>query len=186
MHENKEEFCIARIARVWNVSESGYYKWQQIKGNGLSEKEQADHALAEESRELFIGSWGSYGCRKVTRILNARKEEPINHKRVEHLMKEKGLFSKTCKKYIPTTDSRHAESIAENLIDRDFEATRPNEKTVSDTTVVRTKQGCPVPIKVVSYVSLIYSDFIWPQKLFLQPVTKALSSLYTILRKSFP
>lgn len=101
-------------------------------------------------------------------------------------MKEKGLFSKTCKKYIPTTDSRHAESIADNLIDRDFEATRPNEKTVSDTTVVRTKQGCPVPIKVVSYVSLIYSNFIWPQKLFLQPVTKALSSLYTILRKSFP
>lgn len=141
MYENKGEFQIARMAKVFNVSESGYYKWHNRKGTGLSKKEREDHALSEEIREIFLSSRGSYGCRKVTRVLNARKEEPINHKRVERLMKEKGLFSKTCKKYIPTTDSRHAESIAENLIDRDFEATRPNEKMVSDTTVVRTKQG---------------------------------------------
>ena len=141
MYENKKEFSIARMARVLKVSESGYYKWLLRKRKGSSEKELKDQSLTEEIREIFIGSRGSYGCRKVTKIIKARKEEAINHKRIERLMKENGLFSKTSKKYIHTTDSRNAETIADNIIDRDFEAAKPNEKMLSDTTVVKTKQG---------------------------------------------
>jgi len=141
MYEHKEMFSIARMAKVLNVSESGYYKWQLKKEGVLSEKELADHALTTEIREIFMQSRGSYGCRKVTKVLNSNKKEPINHKRVERLMNENGLFSRTCKKYINTTDSKHAESIADNLIDRKFDASSPNEKMVSDTTVVSTKQG---------------------------------------------
>lgn len=56
-------------------------------------------------------------------------------------MKEHGLFSKSSKKYIRTTGSDHTEPVAENLIQKNFEADKPNEKTVSDTTAIKTDQG---------------------------------------------
>ena len=43
--------------------------------------------------------------------------------------------------YKATTDSRHKEPIADNVLDRDFTATAPNEKWVSDLTYIRTVEG---------------------------------------------
>lgn len=141
MHENRNEFSVARMAKVLGVSESGYYKWVAKLDAPLSAKDVEDIAIAEEIHDIFVSSRGSYGSRKVTRVLNHRREKPVNHKRVERLMAENALFSRTHKKYICTTDSKHTETIADNLIDRDFTATSPNEKLVSDTTVITTKQG---------------------------------------------
>lgn len=141
MHENKNDFSIARMAKTLGVSESGYYKWLAKLNAPLSNKDIEDIAIAEEIHDIYVRSRGSYGSRKVTRILNQNRQTPVNHKRVERLMAEHCLFSKTHKKYICTTDSRETEVIADNLIDRDFTASEPNEKMVSDTTVVTTKQG---------------------------------------------
>ncbi len=140
MQEHCFEFRIARMARVLKVSESGYYKWRR-RQNVPSEKDLADQLLADRIHEIFQQSRGSYGSRKITRILRNRTETCINHKRVERLMKGHGLFSRTHRKYILTTDSDHSEPVAENLLQRDFHADRPNEKMVSDTTAVATSQG---------------------------------------------
>lgn len=141
MHENRNDFSIARMAKSLGVSESGYYKWVAKLNAPLSSKDIEDITIAEEIHDIYVRSRGSYGSRKVTRILNQNRQTPVNHKRVERLMAEYCLFSKTHKKYICTTDSKHTETIADNLIDRDFTASEPNEKMVSDTTVVATKQG---------------------------------------------
>ena len=141
MYLHRSEYSIARMAKVLEVSESGYYKWQEKYTSGPSKREQEDLELAEEIYVIFSRSKGSFGSRKVTRVLNRNREKPVNHKRVERLMREYCLFSKTKKMFMCTTDSNHKETIADNLIGRDFEAEGPNEKMVSDTTVVVTKQG---------------------------------------------
>ena len=129
------------MAKAIEASESGYYKWLSRCNAPLTEKEREDIELAKKISEIFKGSKGSYGSRKVLIKLNTGREKKGNHKRVERLMSEYGLFSKTSKKYTCTTDSDHDEMIADNLIDRDFTAGGPNEKMLSDTTVVSTKQG---------------------------------------------
>ena len=141
MFENRDEFSISRMAKVLNASESGYYKWLARLQSSPSRKELEDIELAKEIAEIFRHSRGSYGSRKVTKKLNIGREKKVNHKRIERLMSEYGLFSKVCKKYRCTTDSDHDEAIADNLLDRNFSANMPNEKMVSDTTVVATKQG---------------------------------------------
>ena len=141
MFENRDEFSISRMAKVMNASESGYYKWLARLQSPPSRKELEDIELAKEIAEIFRHSRGSYGSRKVTKKLNIGREKKVNHKRIERLMSEYGLFSKVCKKYRCTTDSDHDEAIADNLLDRNFSANMPNEKMVSDTTVVATKQG---------------------------------------------
>ena len=140
MQEHKQEHTIARMAKVLHVSESGYFKWCKRNHAPLTKKEQEDRKITEEIFAIYRSSRGSYGSRKITAILNKMHETPINHKRVERMMQECGLFSKTCKKYICTTDSDHKERIADNLIHRDFTAKEPDSKMLSDTTVIMTRQ----------------------------------------------
>lgn len=129
------------MAKILGVSESGYYKYFSRITAPPTEKERADIALAEEIFSIFQRSKGSFGSRKITYLINSNRSERINHKRIERLMKEYGLFSRTRRKYIQTTDSNHDYPIAENLINRDFRACRPNEKFVSDTTAIQTDEG---------------------------------------------
>ena len=51
------------------------------------------------------------------------------------------MRSKTVKKYKATTNSMHNLLVAENLLNRDFSANRPNEKWVSDITYIATDEG---------------------------------------------
>ncbi|MBR3671149.1 MAG: IS3 family transposase [Spirochaetia bacterium] len=141
MYVNRTEFRIDRMAKVLQVSQSGYYKWVRRMEAPLTEKEREDQILKDKIFELFRQSRGSYGSRKITAQINKDSERPINHKRIERIMRENDLFSKTRKKFVCLTDSDHSYPVAENLLARDFNADRPNQKMVSDTTEVSTEEG---------------------------------------------
>jgi len=141
MYVHKEEFHIDRMAKVLKVSQSGYYKWVRQKDAPPTEKALADQALKEQIFELFRQSRGSYGSRKITALINENREDPVNHKRIERIMREHDLFSKTKKAYVCTTDSDHGYPVAENTLARDFTATKPDQKMVSDTTELATDEG---------------------------------------------
>ena len=129
------------MAKILGVSESGYYKYISRLSAPPTEKELDDVALAEEIYSVFQGSRGSFGSRKITYLINRNRSRKVNHKRIERLMREYGLFSRVRHKYITTTDSNHNHPIADNLIGRDFQASMPNEKFVSDTTAIQTDEG---------------------------------------------
>lgn len=56
-------------------------------------------------------------------------------------MRQEGIKSKLVKKFKATTNSNHKLPVAENVLNRNFKATRPNEKLVSDITYVWTGEG---------------------------------------------
>jgi transposase InsO family protein len=56
-------------------------------------------------------------------------------------MKTNGLVARPRRKYVHTTDSDHNWQVADNLLNRQFFATRPNEKWVSDISYILTKEG---------------------------------------------
>ena len=56
-------------------------------------------------------------------------------------MKKNRWRSKVTKKYRVTTDSNHHLPVAENLLDRQFTAEKPNTKWLSDITYIRTDEG---------------------------------------------
>jgi len=56
-------------------------------------------------------------------------------------MKEHGIRSKVARKFKATTNSKHNLPVAENLLNRDFSAERPNLKMVSDITYLWTGEG---------------------------------------------
>ena len=56
-------------------------------------------------------------------------------------MRENGWVPKVVKKYKATTNSKHNLPVAENLLNRDFHAERPNQKWASDITYIPTDEG---------------------------------------------
>ncbi len=59
---------------------------------------------------------------------------PISRKRVARLMQVEGLRARVRKRFRSTTMSDHDQPIAANLLDRQFDAARPNQRWVGDTT----------------------------------------------------
>jgi len=58
-------------------------------------------------------------------------------------MRENGIAAKTKRKYKATTNSKHNYPVAENLVNQNFTANRPNQVWVADITYIPTmKAGC--------------------------------------------
>jgi transposase InsO family protein len=58
----------------------------------------------------------------------------ISRKRVVRLMQEEGLKARVRKRYKHTTLSDHDQPIADNRLKQTFDAARPNQRWVGDTT----------------------------------------------------
>ena len=100
-----------------------------------------NEALLEEIIRIHGASRSTYGGRKITHEINRRPEKPANHKRIERIMRENGIRSKSHKKYEATTNSRHNLPAVENILNRNFDTDRPVRKTASDITYIPTDEG---------------------------------------------
>jgi putative transposase len=56
-------------------------------------------------------------------------------------MREAGIRSKVARKFKATTNSKHSLPVAENILNREFDVERPNQKMVSDITYLWTDEG---------------------------------------------
>ncbi len=65
----------------------------------------------------------------------------VGHRRVGRIMRESSICVKRSKKYKVTTDSNHKFNIAPNLLDRDFNADKPNQKWAGDISYIWTREG---------------------------------------------
>ena len=84
-------------------------------------------------KEIFEENKGRYGYRRITLILK-KQGLIVNHKKVARLMKELGLKSIIRKKRRYSSYKGEIGKVAPNVLDRDFEATAPNQKWVTDVT----------------------------------------------------
>ena len=89
-------------------------------------------AVKEQITGIYHANRGRYGYRRITLELH-NQGQIINHKTVQRLMKDLGLFCRVrMKKY--HSYKGEVGKIAPNLLERDFEATAPNQKWVTDVT----------------------------------------------------
>ena len=77
---------------------------------------------------------------RIHRELRARGRR-IGRKRVARLMRQESLRGYTPRRFRRTTDSRHRNRIAPNLLARDFSAKTPDQVWVGDVTYVPTQNG---------------------------------------------
>lgn len=96
------------------------------------ERPDKDTAIKALITAIYHEHKGRYGYRRITEELR-NQGHSVNHKRVQRIMGELGLKSIVrMKKY--RSYKGHLGKVAPNVIERDFHATKPNQKWVTDIT----------------------------------------------------
>jgi len=113
-----------------NISRAGYYKW-------LHRKKPADE-VENEQLVLWIKEYDekfkhTLGYRRMRNYINRDKNKHYSRRRIQRIMRILGIISVIRKQRKPYRYST-PETTAENVLHREFEATKPNEKWGTDVT----------------------------------------------------
>lgn len=128
---------VALLCRMLGVSRSGYYDW---KDRSPSRRRQENIALTEEIVEIHQRSRRTYGSPRVHAELRTLGRR-CSRKRVARLMREAGLRGCMRGRRKETTRRSKKAAPAEDLLKRDFAATRADRVWVADITYVPTREG---------------------------------------------
>ena len=104
-----------------------YYQLKQLDGFDK------DKELKAEIQSIYCEHKGNYGYRRMTLELRNRGFM-VNHKKVQRLMKVLGLSARIRRKRKYSSYQGEVGKKAENLIQRQFEASKPMEKCYTDVT----------------------------------------------------
>lgn len=143
-----EGLPVQTAARVLGVSESGFYEWRTRPPSARSIR----HAwLTDMIRQVHTASRGTYGAPRVHAELTMGYGIKVGHNAVEMLMRRAGLKglpgSRRPRRRIVPGDT------ADDLVDRNFTRTGPDQLWVTDITEHRTREGkvyCAVVLDVFS------------------------------------
>jgi putative transposase len=126
------------MCRLLDVSSSGFYEWF---GRPVCQRRQDNARLTIRIREYFELSDRTYGSPRIWRDL-VDAGERCSENRVARLMKAASIKARHKRRRSPADGGLRPEhSIAPNLLERDFEASAPNQKWVADFTYLWTAEG---------------------------------------------
>ena len=131
-------FALSEMCEALEVSLSGYRAWKR--GGTEDRRRLTDSPMLALIRAVHAELKGAYGSPRMVRELRARGF-PASKERVERLMRDNGIHARHKRRYRVTTDSRHGLPVAENLLDRNFTPSAPNQAWTSDITYLWTDEG---------------------------------------------
>lgn len=137
MTAEKAPFPIARVCRVFGVTRQGYYRYLRSLG---SPRIAQDAALRERIAAIHAESGGRYGSPKI-RVELQRRGERVSKRRVERIMRGAGIVGVQRRRHRTTTRANSAHPVEPNVLARDFTASRPDQRWVTDITYIWTDEG---------------------------------------------
>ena len=151
LHET-ECYAIRKLCGVLHLNRSSYYKWKRREP---SRRQLENEQLILWIKELYEEQNGILGYRQMTIAVNRTHDTSYNRKRIYRLMQILHLKS-VCrvrrKTYIPSTP----ETVAENVLNREFYADAPNEKWLTDVTEFKFYEGTTVKKLYLSAIFDLY------------------------------
>jgi putative transposase len=138
VEQRREVFGVEPVCRAVGVPVSTYYARRSRKP---SARTLADRELIAQIHAAREGYRSVYGVRKTWKELK-RRDVQVGRDQVARLMRQEGLEGvRRGKKRRTTIADEAALERARDLLQRDFAASRPNEKWVADITYIRTWNG---------------------------------------------
>ncbi len=134
---HKHDWPVTLMCRALSVSTSGFYAWLS---RPTSDQEKRRESILAEIRAIHAEAKARYGSPRIHKELLAR-DVPCSVNTVAKLMHDNDIRAKTARKFKATTDSRHTRPVAENLLDRQFNPSKPNEAWLADITYIWTREG---------------------------------------------
>jgi putative transposase len=133
----KAYYPVTTLCGVLQVSRCAVYAAVE---RGAARRSVIDGALRVRIRAIWRASRGTYGSPRVHAALQ-REHCRIGRKRVARLMRAEGLWGRRPRRWCRTTDSRHTQPVAPNVLARAFQPAAPNRVWATDITYVWTAEG---------------------------------------------
>jgi len=133
MFENLEHFSLRALCQGLQVSRSGFYAWRK------REQQASPVDLAVE--KAFEMHQGRAGAPCLTGDVHAALGIKVSERTVGRSLSRQGLRCQLKRKFKHTTDSGHGLPVAQNLLDRNFTTSKPNQVWVGDITYIQTTEG---------------------------------------------
>ena len=141
--EHRGNYGVGPISEVLPIAPSTYYAQRAIQADPSlrSSRAKRDEWLKVEIQRVWDENLAVYGAEKIWKQLN-REGIPVARCTVARLMEDMGLQGAVRgRAFKTTTVPGEGTSHPVDLVDRDFQASRPNELWVSDLTYVATWRG---------------------------------------------
>ena len=136
MAKHRGIWPVSIMCEALGVSRSGFYAWLV---RPPSQRQRDDEVLGTQVRQSFIRSDRTYGARRVWHDVLALGLLCGLH-RIERLMREQALRARPRRRGLPQ-DKGSRSVIADNVLDRQFQAEAPNQKWLADFTYIWTAEG---------------------------------------------
>ena len=140
--ENEQHnYPITILCELGNVSRAAYYKWLNRE---TPKTEQKNQRIADVI-EIIHNEHPDKGYRRINDDLKRYHDIDVNDKRVLRICRKKNI--KSTIKYSNNGCTRQAKNplhIAENILNREFYADKPNEKWLTDVTEFKYYEGSTV------------------------------------------
>jgi putative transposase len=124
------KLSVERMCTLAEVSRAGFYRWLH-----KQQPRVAETVIRAAIQAIAVEHDRRYGHRRITAELRHRGMQ-VNRKRVLRMMQEDNLLAVRRRKFVCTTDSRHAFEVFLNLAKR-MELNAPNQLWVADVTYIR-------------------------------------------------
>lgn len=124
------DYPIWLLCEIAGVSRSAYYKYKSKPSNKNTE---VDKIIID----IYNKSGKRAGYRAIKSILKDKYKLTVNHKKVQRIMQENNIQSIVRKKF---RKPKEQATVKENLLNRDFKATEPGKKFVTDITYIPTQR----------------------------------------------
>lgn len=131
---------VEQCCRTMKVSRSAFFAWRQ-RHSSPTAKMLDDVDLGELIAKIHAQSFGTYGAPRVTAELRLGLGRQVNHKRVERLMRERGLHGVTRRRSKGCTRRNPTDPLSDDLVHRQFRPDGPDRLWVQDITQHRTAEG---------------------------------------------
>ncbi|MEJ1399585.1 MAG: IS3 family transposase [Candidatus Sedimenticola sp. (ex Thyasira tokunagai)] len=132
IREHKEQYTIAMMCRVLDVSRSGYYRWW---GRQKSAREVRREHMEKQVADTYADFKARYGAPRIAEELNALNI-PCSTNYIADILRKHGLKARNGKAFNYGSHALTMHNVADNLLRRKFEAGRPNEKWTTDITYI--------------------------------------------------
>ena len=138
IEDHRDVWPVRVMCDALTVSPSGFYAWRS---RPESPRKIANRELLADIQRVHAQHRERYGAPRIHVELRA-EVHAVSRKRVARLMHRHGIRARAPQRYrVCTTDSKHSLPVAENLLDQNFVADRPDQVWLADITYIPTGEG---------------------------------------------
>ena len=151
IYQLRKEYSVQAMCTFFRVSRAGYYGWVR-----RMERVDADGERMQLVQQAYQRSRRTYGYRRIAYWLRREYGRVINPKAVLRLMQKMGLRSIARRRKVWHAAGFNPDYRYANVLNRNFTATQPNQKWVTDITWIQTQHG----LLYLSVIKDLYDGFI--------------------------